>query len=151
MNDLIAQLLRASQHRIIGRIGNEPELKFFQSGTCKLQLSVAVNKPGAKRDDGQKPDWFKAELWGDEAQSAADTLHKGDLVDVTGRISTDTWTNRNGEQVTDLVVKVEQWAPIGGQAAKPAAPARATAPAPAAAAAAWGSSTGGFDDSEVPF
>lgn len=147
MNDLIAQVLRASQHRIIGRIGNEPELKFFQSGTCKLQLSIAVNKPGAKRDDGQKPDWFKAELWGDAAQAAADAVGKGDLIDVTGRISTDTWTNKSGEQVTDLVVKVEQWAPVAS-GNKPAAPTRAAAPAPAAAAA-WGSAA--FDETEVPF
>ena len=148
MSELIAQVLRASQHRIIGRIGNEPDLKFFQSGTCKLQLSIAVNKPGAKRDDGQKPDWFKAELWGDAAQAAADAVGKGDLIDVTGRISSDTWTNKSGEQVTDLVVKVEQWAPVAS-GNKPAAPTRAAAPAPAAAAA-WGSSSA-FDESEVPF
>jgi single-strand DNA-binding protein len=149
MNELVAQLLRASQHRIIGRVGNEPELKFFQSGTCKLQLNVAVNKPGAKRDDGQKPDWFKAEFWGDEAQAVADAIHKGDLIDVCGRINTETWTNRNGETVTDLVVKVEEWDTIGSKSAaqKAPAPARATAPA---AAAAWGSASS-FDDSEVPF
>jgi single-strand DNA-binding protein len=143
MNEVVAQLLRASQHRIIGRIGNEPELKFFQSGTCKLELSIAVNKPGAKRDDGQKPDWFKAELWGDEAQSAADTLHKGGLVDVTGRVSTDTWTTRDGEIRTDLVMKVEQWAAVtSGQPAP--APVRSAVPVRAAAPTA-------FDESEVPF
>lgn len=148
MNALIAQLLRATQHTIIGRIGNEPEVRYFQSGTCKLQLSLAVNKPGAKRDDGQKPDWFKAELWGDAATAAADQLRKGDLLEVTGRVSTETWTNRNGEAVTDLVVRVERWQAVGAQRTPAAAPA-----APAAAPPVWNSAPAGFDeeDDEVPF
>lgn len=148
MNALIAQLLRATQHTIIGRIGNEPEVRYFQSGTCKLQLSLAVNKPGAKRDDGQKPDWFKAELWGDAATAAADQLRKGDLLEVTGRVSTETWSNRNGEQVTDLVVRVERWQAVGAQRTPAAAP---VAPAAAAAPPAWNSSAVDDDDDEVPF
>lgn len=145
MNTLVSQLLRATQHTIIGRIGNEPEVRYFQSGTCKLQLSLAVNKPGAKRDDGQKPDWFKAELWGDAATAAADQLRKGDLLEVTGRVSTETWTNRNGEAVTDLVVRVERWQAVGAQRTP------ATAPASAAAPPVWNSSATDDGDDEVPF
>jgi single-strand DNA-binding protein len=108
---LMAAIIRSSQFTITGRIGRDPEPKYFDSGKCKLQLSIAVNRANAKRGDEVPPDWFKAEFWNEDAQQAADELRKGDLVKVTGRIHSDTWTTRDGEDRTDLVIKVEGWEP----------------------------------------
>jgi single stranded DNA-binding protein len=141
--DLIAAIIRSAQFTITGRIARDPEPRFFQSGSCKLQLNLAVNRPGSKKGDPEAPppDWFKAEFWNDDAQAASDELRKGDLVTVTGRISSESWTTRDGEKRTDLVVKVEQWCPVntgGNPAPAPAAPAgpaplplQQQAPAPA--------------------
>lgn len=112
--ELVAAIIRSSQFTIVGRVGRDPEPKYFDSGKCKLLLSVAVNRPKAKRDDDLPPDWYKAELWNEDAQAAADELRKGDMVKVTGRIHTETWTDRNDQQRTDLVIKVEEWSPIDG-------------------------------------
>lgn len=148
MNELVAQLLRSSVHRFIGRLGADPEVRYFESGTCVANTNIAINKPGAKKDDGQKPDWLRIEVWGEQAQAFADALHKGSLVDVTGRVKTNSWTDRNtGETKTQLVVTAEQWAPVGQQqppAAKPAA----AAPA-AAKPVSWESSAADSDD--IPF
>jgi single-stranded DNA-binding protein len=99
------------------------------------------------------PDGFKLELWGEKAQAFVDSgAKKGDLVDVTGRVKSETWNDRTtGEQRTGLVVLVEEWS-LAGQPRPPAA-----APAPAAAAKltpppVWTSSAAdGIDDSDVPF
>jgi single-strand DNA-binding protein len=121
---LMAAIIRSSQFTIIGRIGRDPEPKYFDSGKCKLQLSIAVNRSNAKREENVPPDWFKAEFWDDDAQAAADELQKGDLVKVTGRIYSETWTTREGEDRTDLMIKVENWAPLVAEnTAPPSAPA----------------------------
>ncbi len=138
MNELLAQLLRASQHRFIGRLGGDPETKYFQSGNHVTTCRIAINKPGAKRDDGQEPDWFKVEIWGAAGLSLADTARKGDLIDVSGRVKTETWTGQDGQQRSQLTVTADSWTRVGQSQQQ--APAPAPAPAPAAAQPDWTSS-----------
>ncbi len=151
MSELIKQVLRASQHRFIGRMARDPELRSFDSGNCVCNARILINKPGAKRDDGQEPDGFKLELWGEKAQAFTDACRKGDLVDVTGRVKSESWNDRTtGEQRTGLVILVEEWA-LAGQPRTPAAPAAAKpAPAPAAPPV-WNSAFDLDDDEEAPF
>lgn len=145
MHELERQVLRASQHRFIGRLTRDPELRTLQSGKSVCNVRILINRPGSKRDDGQEPDGFKLELWNELALSFVDAHRKGDLCDVSGRVKSESWTDRNtGEQRTGLVVMVEEWTPMGD--AEPARPAAPTAPAQPAA---WAS--GDDIDEEVPF
>ena len=145
MSELIATVLRASQHRFIGRLTRDPELRTLQSGKSVCNVRILINRPGAKRDDGQEPDGFKLELWNELALSFVDAHRKGDLCDVWGRVKSESWQDRTtGETRTGLVVAVDSWAPVGGQA-QPAPTAR-----PAAAAPAWESSSDPIEE-EVPF
>ena len=108
MNDIIATVLRASVHRFIGRLGRDPEIRFFESGNCVANATIAINRPDAKKDDGQEPDWLKVEIWGEQAQRFADACKKGHLVDLVGRVKTDRWTDRStGEAKMQLCIKAE--------------------------------------------
>jgi single-strand DNA-binding protein len=148
MNELIAAVLRASQHRFIGRLARDPEMRYFESGKSVCNVRILINRPGAKRDDGQEPDGFKLELWNDLATSFADAHRKGDLCDVSGRVKSESWEDKStGETRTGLVVMVDDWQPVGGKA-----PAKPTKPAQQAAQPAqdWSSGWQG-DDEEAPF
>lgn len=155
MNDLIATVLRASVHRFIGRLGRDPEVRFFDSGNCVATASIGINRPGAKKDDGQAPDWLKVEIWGQQGQAFADACKKGQLIDVAGRVKTERWTDRNTcEEKVQLCVTAESWALV-------TPPGQAPAPAPAAAqvatqaaqslAAATGGTVSSYDDADMPF
>ena len=148
MNDLIIQLLRASTWRFVGRCGATPEVKFFQSGAAVANVNIAINQPDAKRDDGKPADWVRLEVWGaDQAQAFADACDKGSLIDVSGRVRSNSYTDRNGETKHQWVMKVEQWARVGQQQAS--APAPTAQPAAAAAAPmAWATRN---DNDEMPF
>jgi single-strand DNA-binding protein len=136
MSEIVAQLLRASVHRFIGRMARDPEIKFLPSGSTVCNARILINLPGAKRDDGQQPDGFDLTIWGDDAQAFCDGTHRGDLVDVSGRVKSESWTDRStGEVRTKLVVTVDQWS-LAGQPRQAAAPAPAQAPAAAAPACA---------------
>ncbi len=143
-NAYLIQILRASQHTFRGRLARDPESKYFENGSSVTTFRIAVNKPGAKRDDGQEPDWFKVEAWRELGEAMADTLHKGDLVEVTGRVKFETWTDRAGEKQTTVCITADRFEAIP----TPGAPgtAAATKSAPQAAAA-----SPDDDDDEVPF
>jgi single-strand DNA-binding protein len=153
-NDLIFAILRSAHFTIQGRVGQDPELKYFQSGTCKVQLSLAVNRLGVKRDDpnAPPPDWYKAEFWGPDAEEVTNAISKGDLLQVTGRIRSETWTDGNGVARTDVLIRVEDWAqvvngrPVYRDVAQVEQEAEGPVQRPAAVAA------GGFDaGADVPF
>ena len=149
MHPTIAAVLRASLHRFIGRLGSDPDVRHFQSGAAVANVRIAVNQPDAKKDDGKEPDWLKLEVWGaEEAHAFADAMRKGSLVDVTGRVKSETWQDKNtGEARTQTVIRVESWSPVGQQQAAAPKPAAA---APAAKPATWESSA--IDDNDdIPF
>jgi single-strand DNA-binding protein len=149
VNDFLIQLLRASTWRFVGRCGATPELKFFQSGAAVANVNIAINQPDAKKDDGKPADWIRLEVWGaEQAQAFVDGCGKGTLVDVSGRVRSNTYTDRNGETRHQWVMKVEQWAPAGGQQAQAPATTRPAAPTAPAQPAAWASND---IDEEVPF
>ena len=88
-------------HRIefIGRLGKEPELKTLQSGdVCELSVATDIYKNGEKQTV-----WFRVMVWGAMAKVAAQSLHKGNMVFVEGRLDPDETGNprvfirKNGE------------------------------------------------------
>lgn len=144
--EILATVARAESHRFVGRLGADPEIRSFQSGSLVANARMAINWPDAKRDERDKTDWFKIEVWNEQAEAFANTVHKGDLVEVIGRVKTEKYTTRDGEARTSLVVKPETWRVLR-QSGQPAG-----TPAPAAAAPAattWQSSDAVAD--EVPF
>jgi single-strand DNA-binding protein len=113
---------------LVGHAGRDPEIRFFESGTVVANFTVAVNKPG--RDE--PPDWFNIEIWGKQAQVAADYVRKGSLVGIVGRMTSEQWSDRStGEVRSKPLVKAERLALLGSKAgnAQPTAPDAAATPA----------------------
>jgi single-strand DNA-binding protein len=151
MSELLTQLLRAQVYRFIGRCGATPEVKYFQSGAAVANVNIAINQPDAKKDDGKPADWIRLEVWGaEQAQAFADACGKGTMVDVSGRVRSNSYTDRNGESKHQWVMRVETWQPVGQPAASAAAAAQPRPTAAPAAPTTW-ESTSTFDDSSVPF
>ena len=76
---------------LVGRAGRDPEVRYFESGTVVANLTMAVNR----RNRNDEPDWFNLEIWGKQAQVAADYVKKGSLLGITGSYKLDKWTDRN--------------------------------------------------------
>lgn len=97
---------------LVGRAGRDPEVRYFESGTMVANFSLAVD--AGKRDED--PDWFNLVIWGKQAQVAADYVRKGGLIAVSGRSTTEKWTDRNtGEQRSKPVVVVERLRLLGSK------------------------------------
>ena len=97
---------------LVGRAGRDPELRYFESGTVVANLTMAVNR--RNRDD--EPDWFNLEIWGKQAQVAADYVKKGSLIGITGSFKLDSWKDRNtGEDRNKPVVRVDRLELLGSK------------------------------------
>ena len=97
---------------LVGHAGRDPEIRFFESGSVVANFTVAVNKPG--RDE--PPDWFNIEIWGKQAQVAADYVRKGSLVGIVGRMTSEQWSDRStGEVRSKPLVKAERLALLGSR------------------------------------
>ncbi|MBD2003631.1 MULTISPECIES: single-stranded DNA-binding protein [Cyanophyceae] len=91
---------------LVGRVGGDPDVKYFESGSIKCKLTLAVNR---WTRDGEKTDWFNLELWGKTADKAAVHVKKGSLIGVQGSLKFDTWSDRNtGASRSTPVIKVDR-------------------------------------------
>lgn len=71
---------------LVGRAGAQPELRYFESGKVQAIFPLAVDRP-RRRDAESVTDWFSIELWGRQAQVAAEYVRKGALVGIEGRLA----------------------------------------------------------------
>lgn len=121
-----------SQVNLVGRAGQAPEARFFDSGSNLAQWSMATNNPPRRGDPKPKPDWHNIKTWGMTAEIATNYVRKGDLISVTGRLEIEAWTDRaTGDQRWKPVVTCQRLELLGSRSDAPPADEDAAAPAPA--------------------
>lgn len=87
---------------IVGRVGQDPEMKYFESGSVKTTMSIAVNR---RQKDQEKTDWFRIELWGRNAEIAGEYVRKGSLIGIEGKLEFNHWTDSDGnKRVTNYIL-----------------------------------------------
>ncbi|MBO7672917.1 single-stranded DNA-binding protein [bacterium] len=83
---------------IVGRVGRDAEIKYFESGKSRANFSVAVNRWDAKTKS-EVADWYNVTAWEKLAEFAGEYIKKGAMVIVEGSIQTNKWTdNATGEE-----------------------------------------------------
>jgi single-strand DNA-binding protein len=145
---------------LLGRIGQDSELKYTPSGAAVSNFSVATSRRWKGQNDEWKEetDWHRVVLW--RSENINQYLTKGSRIHLEGRLQTRSW-EKDGEKkyATEIVAQPADIILLGAageggqprQAAKP--PAAKNAPA-----APYGGGYGGeaFDagavkDDDVPF
>ena len=87
---------------ITGRLTKDAEFKTVgTNGKRLLTLDVAVNTGFG---DSKQTLFMKVNMWGDRGEKIVSFLKKGTLVAVSGQLSVNTWTGKDGEQRQDLVI-----------------------------------------------
>ena len=101
---------------LIGNLGSDPEVRYLESGSAVAKFSIATtesytNKSGERVDNTE---WHRIELWEGLAKVAEKYLKKGNQVYIEGRIRTDNWTDKEGQQRSGITIRANSMTLLGG-------------------------------------
>ena len=89
-----------------GNLGRDVEVKYAASGTAIASFSVPV-KSGY--GDNEKTSWVRCAIIGKRAEGGLiQYLKKGQLVGISGELSVNVYTNKDGEEKTSVEVFVKE-------------------------------------------
>jgi len=85
---------------LIGRLAKEPELKQYDNGKRKTEITIAVQRPFKNADGVYEADFLKCKVWNGIAENVCEYIKVGDLIGVKGRIE---HNNNSNEIVVERV------------------------------------------------
>lgn len=112
---------------VIGTLTRDPELKMTPKGTPLASIGLAMNRYFTN-EQGERCDevtFVDVELWGRQAELAAEYLRKGRPVYLEGRLRLDSWDDKEtGQKRSKLKVVGETLQFLGNKEATLAQPPR---------------------------
>ncbi len=104
---------------LLGRLGQDPELKYTPGGSAVCNFSLATteawtDKQGQKQE---KTEWHRVVVWGKLAELCNQYLAKGRQAFLEGRLQTRSWDDKEGHKryTTEILASTVQF--IGGATA----------------------------------
>ena len=83
---------------LVGNLGRDAELRSTPQGKQVATASLAVEDTSKKDDRGKyATEWYRIKIWGKQAETLALYLVKGKTILVEGRLSIQTWTDKEGK------------------------------------------------------
>jgi single-strand DNA-binding protein len=87
---------------LIGRLGNDPEIKQMQNGKSVARLSVATSESWKDKNTGErkeKTEWHRVVIFNEGLVSVVQKyLKKGAQVYIEGQLNTNKYTDSNGQE-----------------------------------------------------
>jgi single-strand DNA-binding protein len=87
---------------LIGRLGNDPEIKQMQNGKSVARLSVATSESWKDKNTGEKKEkteWHRVVIFNEGLVSVVQKyLKKGAQVYIEGQLNTNKYTDNNGQE-----------------------------------------------------
>lgn len=83
---------------LLGNLGQDPEVRYTQSGKAVCNFSLAISEG---RD---KTTWVRCTAWEKTAELMGRYMTKGSKVAVEGRLTENNWTDKDGNERKSLEV-----------------------------------------------
>jgi single-strand DNA-binding protein len=101
---------------LIGNLGADPEMKYLEGGAVIARFNIATSESYTK--NGEKitnTEWHRIELWDNLAKIAEQYLKKGDTAYIEGKIRTEEWQDKDGNNRTTLRIRGTNITLLGGR------------------------------------
>jgi single-strand DNA-binding protein len=103
---------------LIGRLGQDPELKYTPSGAAVCNFSMATSESWTDKQGQrqERTEWHRIVVWGKLAELCNQYLSKGRQAYVEGSLQTRSWEDQQGQKryTTEVSARTVQF--LGGQA-----------------------------------
>lgn len=85
---------------LIGNLGSDPEIRHLPSGSVVATFNMATTESftNSKGEKVKQTEWHRIELWEGLAKIAEQFLRKGNPVYIEGKIKTESWQDKDGNQ-----------------------------------------------------
>jgi single-strand DNA-binding protein len=102
---------------LIGRLGQDPEMRYTPSGRPLTKLQLAVNRSWTSADGEKKKEteWFNVVAWGKLAEICNQYLSKGQQVYIEGRLHNRRWQDEDGANHSVVEVNANEMIMLEGQ------------------------------------
>src|SRR5699024_232216 len=83
---------------IIGRLGQDPDVRYTQSNTAVANMSIATSEryKDSTGEWKENTEWHRVVAWGRTAEICQEYLKKGSQVYIEGPIQTRQWEDKEG-------------------------------------------------------
>lgn len=102
---------------IVGRMGNDPDVRYTASGSAVTTISVATSETWKDTNTGQqqeRTEWHRVVFFGRLAEIAGQYLKKGSQVYVEGSLRTNKYTDKNGIERYSTDINANELQMLGG-------------------------------------
>lgn len=102
---------------LTGRLTATPELKQTPSGVLVCRFNLAVRRKYKNNMQERDTDFVDVEAWRGVAEFISKYFHKGDLMDISGRLKTSRWKDENSitHYQTSVIVETVEFAPTNNR------------------------------------
>ncbi len=93
---------------LIGNVGKDPEVHYYEADTAVAQISLATTERGYTLQNGTKvpdrTDWHTVVFWKSLAKTVEKYVHKGDKLYVEGKVRYRSYDDKQGKRqyVTEI-------------------------------------------------
>mgnify|MGYP002777071056 CR=1 FL=1 len=101
---------------LVGNLGNDPEVRYSQSGSALTTISVATSESWKDKDGNmqERTEWHRVKFFGRLAEIAGEYLKKGRQVYIEGRLRTEKYTDKAGIEKYSTDIIADEMQMLGG-------------------------------------
>jgi single-strand DNA-binding protein len=101
---------------LLGNLGKDPEVRYLDNNKVVAQFSLATSETFLDRNGEKKVDteWHNIEMWDNLAKTAEKYLKKGSQVYIEGKIKTESWRDKEGNERTGKKIRATSMTLLGG-------------------------------------
>lgn len=100
-----------NQCNFIGRLGQDPEVRYSTQGTAFCNISIGCSEKWKDKQTGEpkeRTEWVKCVAGGRLAEIMGEYLKKGSLVYVSGKMTTRKWQDQSGQDRYSTEIRVSE-------------------------------------------
>lgn len=108
---------------LMGRLTRDPDIRYGNDNMAIARYTLAVDRPKKKDSDERNADFVSCVAFSHNAEFAEKYFKKGTKIVINGRITTGSYTNKDGQKVytTDVIVDHQEFAESKGSGDRAAA------------------------------
>ena len=102
---------------LVGNLGNDPDVKYTQSGMAITRVSLATTSVRKDKDGNQqeRTEWHRVVFFGKLGEIAGEYLRKGSSVYVEGSLRYDKYTGQDGVEKYSTDIVADEMQMLGGR------------------------------------